>query len=119
MGSRPEIIVMFRKLCGFAAFREYFAREAPHYSEVYMENIVSIVVPVLLLLVLIRIIAMPIRLLFKIGINSLCGLLCLWLLNWIAGFTGIWFPINLITVAVAGFLGLPGIALLALVQVIL
>ena len=110
---------MFRKLCGLTAFREYFAREAPHYSEVYMENIVSIIVPVLLLLVLIRIIAMPIRLIFKLGINSLCGVLCLWLLNWISGFTGIYFPINLVTAAIAGFLGLPGIGLLALVQVVL
>ena len=84
-----------------------------------MEKIVTLLIPVLLLVLLIRVILLPIRLIWKIFINSACGFLCLWLLNWISGVTGILFPINSVTAAVAGFLGLPGIALLALVQVFL
>ena len=84
-----------------------------------MENILSLIVPVLLVLLLLRIIALPVRLGVKILLNSACGFACLWLLNWIAGFTGIFFPINPVTVLIAGFLGLPGIALLAVVQYIL
>ena len=55
----------------------------------------------------------------KVLLNSACGFACLWLLNWISGFTGIFFPINPITAAIAGFLGLPGIAVLATAQLIL
>ena len=84
-----------------------------------MENFVTILVPVLLLFVLIRVMLLPIKLVWKLLINSACGFICLWLLNWISGFTGVYFPINLVTAAIAGFLGLPGIGLLALVQMIL
>ena len=84
-----------------------------------MENILSLIVPVLLVFLLLRIIALPVRLGVKILVNSACGFACLWLLNWIAGFTGIFFPINPITALIAGFLGLPGIGLLAAAQWIL
>jgi inhibitor of the pro-sigma K processing machinery len=53
---------------------------------------------------------------WKIGINSLCGFACLWLLNLISGFTGIFFPINLVTALIAGFLGIPGIIFLVFAQ---
>ena len=84
-----------------------------------MENFVTLLIPLILLGVLIRVMLLPIRLLWKLLINSACGFLCLWLLNWISGFTGVLFPINAVTAAIAGFLGLPGILLLALVQVFL
>ena len=84
-----------------------------------MENILSLIAPVLLVFLLLRIIAMPVRLTIKLLLNSACGFLCLWLLNWISGFTGIFFPINPVTAAIAGFLGLPGIGVLAVVQYIL
>ena len=84
-----------------------------------MEKFVTLLVPFLLLIVLIRVILIPMKLIWKLLINSVCGFLCLWLLNTIAGFTGICFPVNLVTAAIAGFLGIPGIALLTLAQVLL
>ena len=84
-----------------------------------MENILSLIVPVLLVFLLLRIIAMPVRLAVKALLNSACGFACLWLLNWISGFTGVFFPINPVTAVIAGFLGLPGIGLLAAAQLIL
>ena len=84
-----------------------------------MENFVSILIPVALILLVLRLMAAPLKLAVKLVINSLGGLICLWLLNWISGFTGILFPINAVTAAVAGFLGLPGIVLLAAVQLVL
>ena len=81
-----------------------------------MEKFATLFVPAFLVMILLRIIAMPIRWFWKISINSACGFLCLWLLNSVTAFTGIYFPVNGITVAIAGFLGLPGIGALALVQ---
>lgn len=81
-----------------------------------MENFATLVIPVFLILVVLRIIALPIRWFWKISINSACGFLCLWLFNSLAAFTNLYFPINAVTIAVAGFLGLPGIGALALVQ---
>ncbi len=84
-----------------------------------MENFSAILIPMLLLGLLLRLLVMPIRWFWKIFVNSACGFVCLWLLNSISGFTGIYFPINNITAVIAGFLGIPGIGLLAILQRIL
>lgn len=84
-----------------------------------MENFAALFVPALMLCALLRLIALPIRWFWKLSINSACGFLCLWLLNSVATFTNLYFPVNAVTVVVAGFLGLPGIGVLALVQLLL
>lgn len=84
-----------------------------------MEIFVTILIPVVLCFWLLRLCATPVRWFWRIGLNSLCGFLCLWLLNLISGFTGIFLPINLVTAAIAGFLGLPGIMFLVFAQMIL
>ena len=81
-----------------------------------MENFAAIFITALLIFGLLQLIALPIRWSVKILLNSACGFLCLFLLNTISGFTGIYFPINYVTVVIAGFLGLPGIGSLALMQ---
>ena len=81
-----------------------------------MGNFVSILLPTLAVFILLRIIALPIRWFWKLSVNSACGFCCLWLLNALAVYTSLYFPINSVTVIVAGFLGLPGIAALALIQ---
>ena len=84
-----------------------------------MENFAAIFIIALLILGLLRLIALPIRWGIKILLNSACGFLCLFLLNTISGFTGVYFPINYITALTAGFLGIPGIAVLAVLQMLL
>ena len=82
-----------------------------------MENFVSILIPLLLLMLLLKLLVLPIRWFWKVFVNSGCGFLCLWLLNSISAFTGILFPVNAVTVLTAGFLGLPGIGIMALLAV--
>jgi inhibitor of the pro-sigma K processing machinery len=48
-------------------------------------------------------------LIWKLIVNSLVGLISLLLVNYFAARYGIVVPINLFTVVVAGFLGIPGI----------
>ena len=84
-----------------------------------MVNFVSLLLPLLLTVLLLRVLALPIRISWKLLLNSACGFLCLWLLNSVSGFTGIRFPVNSVTAVIAGFLGLPGIVLLAIVQYLL
>ena len=82
-----------------------------------MENFVTLLIPALLAVLLIRLLLMPLKWTLKIGIHSGCGFACLWLLNSVSGFTGIAFPINAVSVLIAGFCGLPGIGLMALLAV--
>ena len=83
-----------------------------------MEQFVTLLIPALLALVAVRLLLLPMKFIFKLLIHSACGFLCLWLLNSIAGFTGIFFPINAVTVLTAEILGLPGIGILALLAVL-
>ena len=84
-----------------------------------MEQFFSFLLPVLLVFCFVRLCLAPMKLAWKVGLNAASGFICLWLLNLISGFTGVLFPINAVTILIAGFLGLPGIALLAMLQLIL
>jgi inhibitor of the pro-sigma K processing machinery len=84
-----------------------------------MVNFAAILIPMLLVALLLRLLILPVRWSVKIFVNSACGFACLWLLNSVAGFTGLYFPINFVTAGFAGFLGIPGIGLLAILQRIL
>ena len=83
-----------------------------------METFVTLLIPALLGVLLVRTLLMPMKLIWKAGIHAGCGFVCLWLLNSISGFTGIAFPINAITILTAGFLGVPGIGLIALLEIL-
>ena len=83
-----------------------------------METWITLLIPALLTVVLVRLLLLPLRFLLKLAIHSGCGFLCLWLLNTVSGFTGILFPMNAVTVLISGILGLPGIGLLALLAVL-
>ncbi|MDD3364439.1 MAG: pro-sigmaK processing inhibitor BofA family protein [Syntrophomonas sp.] len=83
----------------------------------------NIVIAALFLLVIIFIVAQvimkPVKLLWKLLINSAIGLVLLLLVNYGAAYFGFALPINIITVLVAGFLGIPGILLLVCFQLLL
>ena len=81
-----------------------------------MESILAIVVPVVLAILALKLLLTPMKLIWKLALNSLSGFICLWLLNLVSGITGIVFEINLLTTLIVGFLGIPGIVLLVIVH---
>lgn len=83
-----------------------------------MEKYVAILLPAILTGILFRLMLAPIKWFFKLLIYGACGLLCLWLLNSIARYTGIFFPINIVTILIAGFFGVPGIGIMAILQIL-
>lgn len=76
----------------------------------------NVVMAALFLIVIIffisQIIMKPIKLIWKIILNSIIGLLLLLLTNYIGAYFSFALPINIITVLISGFLGIPGILLL-------
>ncbi|MDD2496715.1 MAG: pro-sigmaK processing inhibitor BofA family protein [Desulfitobacteriaceae bacterium] len=70
----------------------------------------------LLLFPLLKIIFMPLKVVFKIIINSAIGFILLWLINTFGGLIGFFLPINIVTILITGFLGIPGIILLGVVK---
>lgn len=83
-----------------------------------MEEFITLLIPALLAIVLVRLLLLPVTGILKTAFHSACGFLCLWLLNMVSSCTGITFPINAVTVLIAGFLGLPGIGLMAVLAVL-
>lgn len=82
-----------------------------------MENLLYCLPPALLGVIAAQTMLLPLRWFWKVTVHSGCGFLCLWMLNTLAPFTGMVFPMNALTVAIAGILGLPGIGLLALLAI--
>ncbi|MDO4540011.1 MAG: pro-sigmaK processing inhibitor BofA family protein [Syntrophomonadaceae bacterium] len=68
------------------------------------------------LLVLLQFVARPVKLLWKLVLNSAAGLALLLLFNFFGAWFGASLPINLVTILLVGFLGLPGMAVLLCVQ---
>lgn len=83
-----------------------------------MENLAALAIPALLTVILVRTLFLPMKLICKIALHTFFGLLCLWLLNTVSGFTGICFPINAVTVLLAGVFGVPGMGIIALLEML-
>ena len=83
-----------------------------------MENIIALVLPVLIAVLVIKFLFSQVKLIWKIAVNSLSGFACLWLLNLASGITGFVFEINFLTALLVGFLGIPGIILLVIRQLL-
>ena len=80
------------------------------------EGLTTIVIPVVIGLVVLKFLLSRIGRLAKFIIHAASGFACLWLLNLAAVYTGITIEINLVTVLISTFLGIPGIILLVLAQ---
>lgn len=83
-----------------------------------MEKIAVFLIPLLLGVILFRILFAPIRLVVKLALHAAAGLLSLILLNFLAPLSGVLIPVNAVTVLVSGIFGLPGTALLILLELI-
>ena len=68
--------------------------------------------------VLFKIAAAPIRLIFKFMLNAVSGFMLLLLANLVSGFFDFSIPINLINCFISGVFGIPGVALLVLINFI-
>ncbi|MGI5907191.1 MAG: pro-sigmaK processing inhibitor BofA family protein [Christensenellales bacterium] len=81
--------------------------------------IIAYVVGLLLLFLIGWLLITPIKVLLKFILNGVIGGLMLWVLNLLGGALGISVAINPVTALIAGFLGVPGVILILLLQVFL
>lgn len=59
---------------------------------------------------------MPLKFIFKLIANSLLGGLLILLINWMGGIWNLYIPLNLLSALFVGILGLPGAALLLILN---
>lgn len=84
-----------------------------------MGNIMAYIVGLLILYLLGILLVIPLKLLTKLLINGLIGGLVLFLFNLLGGFFGLSIVINPLNSVIVGVLGVPGVILLLLLQVVL
>ncbi len=70
---------------------------------------------VVALYVLIKILAAPIKKIFKLLLNAVCGFALLFIANFVGGFFDFAIPVNIVTCIIAGAFGIPGVIFLGVV----
>lgn len=83
------------------------------------QKIIAAILAGFFLIALIRVFSAPLRLALKLLANTALGFAALWAVGLTSGVTGIALGLNLWNALVIGILGLPGFALLLLVQWVL
>jgi inhibitor of the pro-sigma K processing machinery len=72
---------------------------------------------IFLLWLVCKILAVPLKILWKLLINAVIGAVLLLIFNFVGGFINFTIPITPISALVAGILGIPGVIILALIQI--
>ena len=83
-----------------------------------MNYLTMIITAIVVLLIAKFLLHVNVRRLIELIINIILGLVILWLLNRFGGSLGISIPINIITALVVGILGVPGVIILLLLNLI-
>lgn len=81
-----------------------------------LNTVIIFLFGIILLYILIKALAVPLKYLGMLIVNVILGGLGLWLVNVFGGAIGIQLGINLVTAAVVGVLGVPGVLLLVTLQ---
>ena len=81
--------------------------------------IVVIAAIVLGVIIVLRLLAKPIRFIFKLLINTVLGFVLLWLVNFFGGDLGVALELSLLNALVVGLLGIPGVLLLLAIHFLL
>lgn len=83
-------------------------------------NIIMAAVFLLVIIyIIIQVLLKPVKILWKLVVNSVLGLFLLIVANYIGAFFSFKIAINVFTVLIAGFLGIPGVFLLLCFQMLL
>ncbi len=83
-----------------------------------MNYLTMILIAIIVLLVAKFILNLNVKRIIELAINIVLGIIILWLLNKFGGSLGISIPINVITALVVGILGIPGVIILVLLNLI-
>lgn len=87
--------------------------------EVDINLVIAFGLGLLLLYLLGRVMMVPLKLIFKLLINAVAGGILLLVINYFGSFLNMHIPFNPITALVAGFLGIPGVIMLFVLQQII
>lgn len=81
--------------------------------------ILPILIGVAVLFIVLKLLALPMKIIIKLVINGLVGGLIIFVINLIGANFGFIIDLNWITALIVGFLGVPGVVIVAILQFVL
>ncbi len=81
--------------------------------------ILPILIGVAVLFIVLKLLALPMKIIIKLVINGLVGGLVIFVVNLIGANFGFMIDLTWITALIVGFLGIPGVVIVAILQFIL
>jgi inhibitor of the pro-sigma K processing machinery len=84
-----------------------------------MNTILAYVLGLFLLYIIGMILVIPIKVIMKLVINGVIGGVLLFIFNLVGGLFGLGIALNPLNAIIVGFLGIPGVILLLVLQIIL
>ena len=76
----------------------------------------TVIVIAVLIFLSVTIFRRPLRLLFRLVLNTIGGFIALFLINFVGQFVGITLGFNLFNAVIVGFFGLPGVGFLLILR---
>ena len=73
---------------------------------------------IVLILVLGKLFLWPLKMVFKIAVNSIAGGIVILAINYIGAYFGVMIPLNMINALIVGVLGIPGAILLLIFNIL-
>ncbi|MEA4827476.1 MAG: pro-sigmaK processing inhibitor BofA family protein [Clostridium sp.] len=84
-----------------------------------MDYIAYFIGGIVLLFIMVKLLAWPLKILFKLVVNAVLGAILLLIVNFIGGYFGLSIGINPWTALIAGFFGIPGVIFLIIFKLFL
>ena len=84
-----------------------------------LSSVLMIVLAVLVIFALLKILSAPIRLIFKLLINTAVGFALLFLVNLFGSYFGFSLEMNLLNALITGIFGIPGVIVLIFIKLFL
>ncbi len=66
-----------------------------------------------------KFVARPVKIVFRFGYSLLFGMILVWAFNYLGGAFGMYIPANIVTILTAGILGIPGLGLMVVLQLLI
>jgi len=81
-----------------------------------MQQIIVAIIVVALIFIFFKLFKAPLRLIFKLIINTIGGFITLVIINFLGSFIGISIGVNWLNAVIVGIFGLPGVGLLLILK---
>ncbi|MDO5689406.1 MAG: pro-sigmaK processing inhibitor BofA family protein [Tissierellia bacterium] len=79
-------------------------------------EILAALAGIVIVIVIVKFLALSTKVLWKLLVNSITGLLFLFVLNFVGGLFGLQVPVNILNALVVGVFGIPGFIVLLLLS---